>query len=64
MSSDLNSCEEQRSMFILFVQGKAQGATTGLGLSGIVHKRGSNKIAAESNGTVHYGGSWRLVQSK
>eukprot|EP00953_Heterococcus_sp_UTEX-ZZ885_P039345 20169-Heterococcus_DN1.PRE.1 len=56
--NDLNGPTKEESMFLLFVQGKAQGATTGLGLSGIVNKSSMNKIAAESNGRVYCWGTW------
>jgi hypothetical protein len=58
-SNDANGATEQRVMFLLFVQGKASGATTGMGASGIINRSSMQKIANESNGRVYAWGSWQ-----
>jgi hypothetical protein len=51
-SNDVNGATEQRVMFLLFVQGKASGATAGIGASGVINRSSMQKIADESNGRV------------
>jgi hypothetical protein len=58
-SNDVNGATEQRVMFLLFVQGKASGATAGIGASGVINRSSMQKIADESNGRVYTWGSWQ-----
>jgi hypothetical protein len=57
--NDVNGATEERVMFLLFVQGKASGATTGIGASGVINRSSMQKIADESNGRVYAWGSWQ-----